>query len=129
MESMGKCVAKLGWMLLVICLFHFSSCQKDCDGTPPSVNVTNYCDFIVSLEVDIIGDSLYSSNLDPGENAVFYPGETKVKVKAGKMTSLVSLSRTKNFEAKNCKHYSLDLFQNDSSTLHRLDIEFTRHSD
>lgn len=118
----------LGFVLLAMALVHFSSCNKDCDGTPPSVNITNYCDFIVSLEVDIIGDSLYSSHLNPGENEVFYPHETKVKIKAGKMTSLVSLSRTKNFEAKNCYHYTIDLIQNDSSTLHRLDLEFNRIS-
>ena len=116
------------WLIMAISGLQFSACKKDCDGTPPSVNVTNYCDFDVSLEVDIIGDSMYSSILFPGENQVFYPHETKVKIKAGKRTSLVSLSRTKNFEAKNCKNYSVDLFQNDSSTLYRLDIEFTRNS-
>lgn len=126
---MGNRIVIFLWVFLSISLFHFSSCKKDCDGTPPSVNITNYCDFIVSLEVDIIGDSLYSSHLNSGENEVFYPHETKVKIKAGKMTSLVSLSRTKNFEAKNCYHYTIDLIQNDSSTLHRLDMEFNRISD
>lgn len=102
----------------------FQSCERDCDGTGPSVNITNFCDFTVNLEVDIIGDSLYTIMLNSGENKVYFPHETKVKVKAGKASSIISFSRTRNFEAKNCRSYNINLLQNDSSTLHRLDIEF-----
>ncbi len=114
-------------ILAVLLFIQFSACKEDCDGTGPSLNVTNYCDFDVSLEVDVIGDSLYTSILQSGDNQVFYPHETKVKIKAGKASSLISLSRTKNFEAQNCKSYTVDLFQNDSSTLYRLNLEFDQH--
>lgn len=112
-------------VLISLFVIQFSSCREDCDGTSPSINISNFCDFDVSLEVDIIGDSAYTSVLSSGENAVFFPHETKVKIKVGKASSLVSISRTKNFEAKNCKSYTIDVLQNDSSTLYRLDLDFS----
>jgi hypothetical protein len=118
-----------GSILLLLVLLQFSSCRKDCDGSGPSLNITNRCDFEVSLEVDIIGGSANTYVLGTGENQVFFPHETKVKIKAKKKLSLTSLKRTKNFEAKNCKNYTIDLLQNDSNILYRLDLEFDQQWD
>lgn len=115
---------KTSSLLLILFLVSLSSCNVDCDS-PAKIFVNNYCDFSVALEVDIIGDSLYQSVLKPGESVTYQTGETRVNVKAGKNLSL-SLSRKERFDAKNCKEFTLDLLQNDSATLYRLDIDYSR---
>jgi hypothetical protein len=111
-------------LLIALVLVSLSSCNKDCNS-PSTVNINNRCDFSVALEVDIVGDSTYTSVLLSGESVTYHPGETRINVKAGKNFSL-SLSRKEKFDAKNCKIHTLNLLQNDSATLYRLDIDYSR---
>ena len=111
-------------LLIALVFISLSSCNKDCN-TPATVNINNHCDFSVALEVEIIGDSTYNSVLSSGESVTYHPHETRVNVKAGKNFSL-SLSRKEKFDAKNCKKFTLDLLQNDSAKLYRLDIDYSR---
>lgn len=125
MKKTGRTlILKMCGLCILFILITLSSCRRDCAGTSPIVHISNYCDFDVDLEVDIIGDSNYVSILESGESINYHPGETKVKIKAGKYGSLVSLARRKSFETQNCKSYSVDFLQNDSSSLYRLNIEY-----
>ena len=111
-------------LLIALVLVSLSSCNKDCN-TPSTVSINNRCDFSVALEVDIIGDSTYNSVLLSGESVTYHPYATRINVKAGKNFSL-SLSRKEKFDAKNCKTHTLNLLQNDSAKLYRLDIDYSR---
>lgn len=108
-------------MLFVLTLF---SCQRDCDGTAPRVYVYNKCGFKMEVEVDVIGDTVYTEVLEYGESVSYTVHETKVTVKAKEYNPLVTLSRTKNFEAKNCKHYNIELVENDSALLYDFDLKY-----
>jgi hypothetical protein len=101
-----------------------SSCQRDCDGTPPRVYVSNYCAFKMEVEVDVIGDKAYTEVLDYGESVSYKVHETKVSIKAKEYAPLITLARTKNFEARNCKSYYIEFIENDSATFYDFDLKY-----
>ena len=107
----------------------FSSCQRDCDGTPPRVYVSNYCTFKMEVEVDVIGDKTYTEVLDYGESVSYKVHETKVSIKAKEYAPLITLARTKNFEARNCKKYYIEFVENDSAILYDFDLKFESNWD
>jgi len=103
-----------------------SSCREECNGKPPVIGVINYCNFDMAVEVDIIGGQKYVDTLGYMESLYYEAHETKVSLKFWESAPLVTLSRTKSIEAKNCWQYDFEIIPNDSNILYDFDVNKER---
>ena len=107
-------------------MLSFSSCRKACEGKNPIVGVINHCTFDMAIEVDIIGGAKHLDTLSYMESLYYNVNETKVNLKFTEAAPLITLSRTKNVEAKNCWQYDYTILENDSGILYDFDVNRER---
>lgn len=80
----------------------------------------------MAIEVDIIGGAVHLDTLEYMETKTYTTHETRVNIKAKEADPLITLSRSKKIDTKNCWLYDFEMVENDSNILYDFDLNKDR---